>query len=131
MQGGVGQKDVDRAVGSPLAEIGLAELQPARNGQRTGVGDHLGGAVDPQDVGVRPTRQQPGRGGSWAAAEIDDLARTGVDDTRQQLGPRTFPLVLVLEVLLRVPADGHGWDVMPPPGAYEKDLVLVFVPPFP
>jgi len=64
---------------------------------------HIRGCIDPDDLRLRPARDQEFGGVAGTTTDIDDLARRDERDLRQQIARRPGPLVLELQILLGAP----------------------------
>src|SRR5262245_53428837 len=108
MQGRVGDQHVHRPVGGPGLDVADLELQPAGYGQRLSALDHLGRTVDTADAGTRPLCDQQLGEVARTAAKVYDVVRIDRSDALHQLDERPPPLVRILQVLTRIPANrGH------------------------
>ncbi len=105
LQHGVGDDHVHAALGLPAPDVTKSEAEPlaAARPQRLRGLDHLGRAVDPVDLGVRPS---PGQGRSQragTAAEVDDDPGSLRRHPADQIEERPGPLVAEALVLAGIP----------------------------
>ncbi len=98
--------DVDRRVRRPRREIAGREAHARQvRGGRARLREHLRRVVHADDVRVRPALREEARDVARAAAQVDDRARRRLRDAREEIDRRAQPVVLELQVLLRIP--GH------------------------
>jgi hypothetical protein len=112
LQGGAAQQHVHRLFRLPLTKVTLTELEPPRHRFGLGLDDHLGGAVDPHELGMGPAVQQLLGGGTRPAAQVHHPPWIRMAHPGDQFPKRPLAFVAEAEVLLRIPPGCHG------PGCY-------------
>jgi hypothetical protein len=98
LQHGIGQDHVEgSAAALPVGDILDVEADAGQSLPRRS--DHVCGAVDAGDGGVREAPLEQLRGVAGAAADIHGIGDRSVRDVRKQIANRTGPLILELAVL--------------------------------
>jgi len=106
LERGSRDQQVDRGVGSPLAQVVEHVVDAAVGVTLAGALHHLRRRVDASHAGVRPAGEQDRRRLAGPAPEVDDLPRVGVDPS-EQLVERSDALVGEAQIGLGIPSDGH------------------------